>query len=63
MTMPNLVRRNHDSRGIATNGTNPVWDAFRMMDALLGWDPAREGTRVSYQSTFARHAGNASIES
>jgi HSP20 family protein len=51
--MTNLVRRNHDSRGIATNGTNPTWDAFRMMDALLGWDPLREETRVSNQSTFA----------
>ena len=54
--MTNLIRRNHDSRGIATNGTNPMnhtWDALRVMDALLGWDPLREGTRVSYQSTFS----------
>jgi HSP20 family protein len=51
--MTNLIRRNHDSRGIATNGTNPTWDALRVMDALLGWDPLREGTRVSYQSTFS----------
>lgn len=50
--MTNLIRRNHDSRGIATNGTNPTWDALRVMDALLGWEP-REGTRVSYQSTFS----------
>jgi HSP20 family protein len=51
--MTNLIRRNHDSRGIATNGTNPTWDALRVMDALLGWDPLREGTRVAYQSTFS----------
>jgi HSP20 family protein len=52
--MTNLIRRNHESRGTATNGTIPPWDAFRMMDALLGWDPLREeGTRVSYQRAFA----------
>jgi HSP20 family protein len=53
--MTNLIRRNHDSRGIATNGTNPpnhIWDAFRVMDALLGWEP-RDGARVSHQSTFS----------
>ena len=50
--MTNLIR-NHDSRGIATNGTNPTWDAFRVMDALLGWDPLREGGRLSHLSTFS----------
>jgi HSP20 family protein len=51
--MTNLIRRNHDSRGIAMNGTNPTWDAFRVMDALLGWDPLREGGRLSHLSTFS----------
>jgi len=51
--MTNLIRRNHDSRSFATNGTNPTWDAFRMMDALLGWDPLREGSRLSHLSTFS----------
>jgi HSP20 family protein len=51
--MTNLISRNHDSRGIATNGTSPAWDAFRMMDALLGWDSLREGLRTSHQSTFS----------
>ena len=50
--MTNLIRRNHDSRGIATNGTSPNWDAFRVMDALLGWEP-REGARAAYESTFS----------
>jgi HSP20 family protein len=48
--MTNLTRRNPDN--IATNGTNPTWDAFRMMDALLGWEPLREG-RISHQNTFS----------
>lgn len=51
--MTNLIRRNHDTRGIATNGTNPTWDAFRLMDALLGWEPLREGDRHSHLSTFS----------
>ena len=51
--MTNLIRRKHDSRGIPTNGAIPTWDAFRVMDALLGCDPLREGTRVSHQITFA----------
>lgn len=51
--MTNLIRRNHDSRGVATTGTNPTWDPFRVMDALLRGDPLREGPRVSYQSAFA----------
>ncbi|HVZ75445.1 MAG TPA: Hsp20/alpha crystallin family protein [Polyangia bacterium] len=50
--MTNLIRRNHDSRDFATNGTNPAWDAFRMMDALLGWDSLREGTRLGHLSAF-----------
>lgn len=51
--MTNLIRRNHDSRGIATNGTNHTLDAFRMMDALLAWDPLREGTPLAYPGTFS----------
>lgn len=51
--MNNLIRRNHDNRGIATNGSNPTWDAFRMMDALLGWDPVREGGRAAHLGAFA----------
>jgi HSP20 family protein len=54
--MTNLIRRNHDSRGIATNRAVPanhLWDAFRMMDALLGWEPLRERARLSHQSTFS----------
>lgn len=50
--MTNLIRRNTDTRRIATNGANPTWDAFRMMDALLGWDPLREGTRISHLGAF-----------
>ena len=51
--MTNLIRRNHDSRGIATNGTNPTWDTLRMMDALLGWPPLREGNWSSHTSNFS----------
>jgi HSP20 family protein len=51
--MTNLIRRNPNSRGIATNGTNPTWDAFRMMDALLGWDALREGPRLSHLGAFS----------
>ena len=54
--MTNLISRNHDSRAHAMNGTNPpdhLWDAFRVMDALLGSAPLREGARVYYQSTFS----------
>lgn len=51
--MTNLIRRNHNTRGIATNGTNPTWDAFRMMDALLGWEPFREEGLDSHLSTFS----------
>jgi HSP20 family protein len=51
--MTNLIRRNHDNRGIATNGRSSTLDAFRMMDALLGWDPLREQTGISLQGTFS----------
>jgi HSP20 family protein len=51
--MTNLIRRNHDSRSIATNGTNPTLDAFRMMDELLGWAPPREGAWLAHASTFS----------
>jgi len=51
--MTNLIRRNPNSRDIATNGTNPTWDAFRMMDALLRWEPLREGPRLSHLGAFS----------
>jgi HSP20 family protein len=54
--MTNLIRRNRDNREIAQNGTTPpnhIWDAFRMMDALLGWAPVREGTWISQPNAFS----------
>ncbi|MEA2654811.1 MAG: hypothetical protein QOI23_176 [Chloroflexota bacterium] len=48
----NLIRRNHDDRTIATSRTNPTLDAFRMMDALLGWDRFNDGSGASQSSAF-----------
>jgi HSP20 family protein len=37
--MTNLIRRNHTDRDLAPHTSNPSWDPFRVMNALLGWDP------------------------
>jgi HSP20 family protein len=52
--MTNLIRRNHDDRTLATYRLqNPPWDPYRMMDALLGWDPLRDGASPSYPTAFS----------
>jgi HSP20 family protein len=52
--MTNLIRRNHDDRTFATSRMqSPTWDPFRMMDALLGWEPVRDGTWVAREALFS----------
>ena len=48
--MTNLIR-NFPHTSTTRNRTNTAWDAFRMMDALLGWAPATE-TWSPQTSTF-----------
>jgi hypothetical protein len=52
--MTNLVRRNHDSRGSATKGNQRDLGRVRMMDALLGWDPLHDGTRITTRARSRR---------
>jgi HSP20 family protein len=46
MTMANLIRHNSNremGRERGQGGQEYAWDPFRMMDALLRWDPFRSG--------------------
>jgi HSP20 family protein len=52
--MTNLIRRNHDDRTVPTNRTqHQPWDPLRMMDALLGWDPLRDGGWNAHERAFS----------
>jgi HSP20 family protein len=50
--MANLIRR--DNREVARGaGTEYRWDPFRVMDALLRWDPARDNPLTSFSGEFS----------
>jgi HSP20 family protein len=45
--MPNLIRRNQNREFSRERGQEYSWDPFRVMDALLRWDPLRGGAGES----------------
>jgi HSP20 family protein len=53
--MTNLIRRNQYDRNFASRAHDAAqtWDPFRVMDALLRWEPARDQAASASVSAFA----------